>query len=177
MTTYAHIATDGTIGQVGRLPALWFDGTRWHDWRGDPETWATQPADFGWLPVVEVPRPADTAETTSDPAPPALADGVPVQQWTIRPWTPDELAAQAAQAAREADRLAVRTILDTINANIDEARAAKAAAQAVLDSTAPTNVAQVWVKVKDTARALKDADNALISVGQGVKDLAKYAAQ
>ena len=43
MTTYAHITTDGTIGQVGRLPALWWDGTRWHDWRTD--TPATNPAD------------------------------------------------------------------------------------------------------------------------------------
>ena len=106
--------------------------------------------------------------------------------WTAnpRPYTAEEdtaadtaAAALAEQAARDADRAAVRAILNTINANIDEARAAKAAAQAVLDSTAPTNVAQVWVKVKDTARALRDADNALISVGQGVKDLAKYAAQ
>ena len=176
MTTYAHIATDGTIGQVGRLPALWFDGTRWHDWRGEPSTWATQPADWGWLPVVESPRPDDTATTTHD-RDVELVAGVPTVTWTARPWTAEELAAQAEQAAREADRLAVRTILDTINANIDEARAAKAAAQAVLDSMAPTNVAGLWVKVKDVTRALKDADNALISVGQGVKDLAKYAAQ
>ena len=173
MTTYAHI-TDGAIVQLGRLPALWHDGTRWHDWRTD--TPATKPADYGWLPVAETPRPADTAEGTHDYAV-ALVAGVPTVTWTARPWTAEELAARAAQAAREADRLAVRTILDTINANIDEARAAKVAAQAVLDSVAPTNVAGLWVKIKDTARALKDADNALISVGQGVKDLAKYAAQ
>ena len=97
MTLYAHI-TDGTIDQIGALPALWLGPTRWHDWRGDPGTWATQPADWGWLPVVEVPRPADTATTTSDPAPVALVAGVPTQQWTPRPWTTEELATQATQA-------------------------------------------------------------------------------
>ena len=99
MTLYAH-TTDGTIDQVGALPALWLGPTRWHDWRGDPETWATQPADWGWQPVVETPRPADTATHTSDPAPVALVAGVPTQQWTVRPWTAEELAARAEQAAR-----------------------------------------------------------------------------
>ena len=104
MTLYAH-TTDGTIDQIGALPALWLGPTRWHDWRGDPATWATQPADWGWLPVTEVPRPADTAETTSDPAPVALVDGVPTQQWTVRPWTAEELADRAEAAQHEADRL------------------------------------------------------------------------
>lgn len=85
-----------------------------------------------------------------------------------------EAASRAVWATREIDRAAVRTILDTISTNIDAAQAQKASAQAILDASAPTNVAQAWVKVKDTARALRDADNALISVGQGVKDLAKY---
>ena len=104
--TYAHITTDGTIGQVGRLPALWFDGTRWHDWRGGPSAWATQPADWGWLPVAETPRPADTATTTTDHSV-ALVAGVPTVTWTPRPWTAEELAANAEQAAR-LDDLAAR---------------------------------------------------------------------
>ena len=54
MTSHAHI-TDGTIDQIGPLPALWLGPTRWHDWRGEPATWATQPADWGWQPVLEVP--------------------------------------------------------------------------------------------------------------------------
>ena len=120
MTLYAH-TTEGTIDQIGALPALWLGPTRWHDWRGDPTTWATQPADWGWLPVTEVPRPADTAETTSDPAPVALVDGVPTQQWTVRPWTADELAAQAAAAQYEAQQEADRAALDALAATASAA--------------------------------------------------------
>lgn len=86
----------------------------------------------------------------------------------------DAAAAQAAAAAeRKADRLAVRAILDTINAQLDEARAAKTTAQGVLAATAPTNVAQTWTQVKDVARAVRDTNNALIGIGQGVKDIAR----
>ena len=77
-------------------------------------------------------------------------------------------------AARAADREAVRALVDGINASIDEAKAAKAAAQAVIDAVAPTTVPQVWARVKDLARALRDTDNALIGAEQGVKALAKY---
>ena len=55
------LTTDNTIRQVGALPKLWHDGTGWHDWRTD--TPATDPADYGWLPVTETPRPDDTAAT------------------------------------------------------------------------------------------------------------------
>ena len=111
MTLYAH-TTDGTIDQIGALPAPWLGPTRWHDWRGDPATWATQPADWGWQPVVEVPRPADTAETTSDPAPVALIAGVPTQQWTVRPWTAEELTAREQADAERARYETHQAILD-----------------------------------------------------------------
>lgn len=120
MTLYAH-TQDGTIDQVGALPALWLGPTRWHDWRGDPATWATQPADWGWLPVVETPRPAGTATHTSYPAPVALVAGVPTQQWTVRPWTAEELAAQAETAAWEAQQAADRAALDALAATADAA--------------------------------------------------------
>ena len=93
MTTYAHITTDGTIDQVGALPAIWLGPTRWHDWRGDPETWSTQPADVGWLPVVESPRPDDTDTDTHEPTY-AFDGATVVQTWTARPWTAEELAAR-----------------------------------------------------------------------------------
>ena len=88
MTTYAHIATDGTIVQVGALPRLWWDGIRWHDWR-DLATAATDPAVSGWLPVTIT---TDYSIT--------LAAGVPTVTWTPRPWTSEELAAEAEQDAR-----------------------------------------------------------------------------
>lgn len=80
--------------------------------------------------------------------------------------------AQIAQ--RELDRLAVRAILDTISTNIDAAQTQKTAAQAILDATAPTNVAQAWVQTKALARAVRETDDALIGVARGVKDLARF---
>ena len=120
VTLYAH-AADGTIDHVGALPALWLGPTRWHDWRGDPATWATQPSDWGWLPVVEAPRPADTAETTSDPAPVALVDGVPTQQWTVRPWTAEELTAREQADAERARYETHEAILDATAALMADA--------------------------------------------------------
>lgn len=114
MTTYALIGPSDTVNQIGALPTLWLGPTRWHDWRGDPAGWATQPADWGWLPVVEVPRPDDTETHTSDPAPVALVDGAPTRQWTVRPWTAEELAAQAEAAAWEAQQAADRAALDAL---------------------------------------------------------------
>ena len=64
--------------------------------------------------MVETPRPPDTETTTSDPAPVALVAGVPTQQWTVRPWTEDELAAKAEAAAWEAQQAADRAALDAL---------------------------------------------------------------
>ena len=158
---YAH-TTDGTIDQVGALPALWLGPTRWHDWRGEPETWATQPADWGWLPVVEVPRPADTETTTSDPAPVALVAGVPTQQWTVRPWAEAELAAKAEQAAYAAQRATVKAI-------INDLRAEKARVQTVIDIPNATINTSPAPHIKDVARAAKRIADAAI-------DLARYVA-
>ena len=157
---YAH-TTDGTIDQIGALPALWLGPTRWHDWRGDPETWATQPADWGWQPVTEVPRPADTETHTSDPAPVALVGGVPTQQWTARPWTAEELAAQAAEVQREADRAAIRAIVDALKAE-------KARCQTVIDKM---TASVTGADTKDVARAAKRIADAAIDIARFVKDI------
>lgn len=115
--TYAHI-TAGAIDQIGQPPRLYNDGTRWWDLRSrDPQLLAS----LGWLPVVEVPRPADTATATSDPAPVALVAGVPTQLWTVRPWTAEELAAQAEAAAWEAQQAADRAALDALAATASAA--------------------------------------------------------
>lgn len=112
MPIYAHVA--GTIiTQVGVLPRIWNDGTR--DWDFRP---ADLPpaflASLGWHPITTTTRPADTATTTSDPAPVALVDGVPTQQWTVRLWTAEELAAQAETAAWEAQQAADRAAFDAL---------------------------------------------------------------
>lgn len=121
MTTYALIGPSDTINQIGALPTLWLGPTRWHDWRGDPAGWTTQPADWGWLPVVEVPRPADTETHTSDPAPVALVDGVPTRQWTVRPWTVEELTAREQADAERARYETHEAILDATAALMTDA--------------------------------------------------------
>ena len=159
------LTTDGvTVTTIATLPPT---GAR----RLDSGAWVTPPADSwtadllaacGWLPVTEAPRPADTATTTSDPAPVALVDGVPTQQWTVRPWTADELAAQAAAARYEADRLTVRQIITDLQSE-------KARAQAVIDTPNATIKTNPAPYVVDVARAAKRIADAAI-------DLARYVA-
>lgn len=96
---YALIQSD-TITQVGALPRLWWDGTRWWDYR-DPDA---DPTVQGWRSVVRTPRPADTATTTHEWSV-QLIDGAPVEVWTERDKTPDEIEAEARFVAIE-DRLA-----------------------------------------------------------------------
>ena len=149
----------------------WEDGA-WLDFT-DPDTLAAWEERHGWTPVTLTPRPEDT-ETVKHDESVVLVDGVPTQTWTARPWNAAEIADRDARLARAADREAARALVDGINASIDEAKAAKAAAQAVIDAVAPTTVPQVWARVKDLARALRDTDNALIGAERGVKALAKY---
>lgn len=160
-----------TALRVAPSGGAWEDG-QWLDFT-DPEVLAEWEARHGWVPVVETPRPDDT-ETVKHDEKIELVDGVPVQQWKSRPWNTDEVTERDARLARAADREAARALVDGINASIDEAKAAKAAAQAVIDAVAPTTVPQVWARVKDLARALRDTDNALIGAERGVKALAKY---
>lgn len=61
------------------------DGSITEAARGEPAD------DAGWVDVRETPKPADTDEGTWAEGV-DLADGVPVQTWTRRPWTPAELA-------------------------------------------------------------------------------------
>ena len=95
MTLYAHVS-GATVDTVSALPRLYFDGTVWHDWRS-PGPWRTQPSSAGWFPVTTTPRPADTDTTTHDLSV-TLVNGSPVETWTPRPWTVEEVAARAAAA-------------------------------------------------------------------------------
>ncbi len=64
MTTYAQI-TNGAVTQVAPAPTQpgYGPAGAWHDYR-DPAEVTAYLADGGWLPVVETPRPADTATHT-----------------------------------------------------------------------------------------------------------------
>lgn len=90
------LVRNNTVEQVGP-PRVWFDGSRWWDFRTqDPATYAAA----GWLPVTEVPKPADTDTDTHDRSV-ELFGGVPTVVWTQRPWSADELTARTEQVNRE----------------------------------------------------------------------------
>ena len=122
---------------IGTPPRLHYDGERWWDLRD-----ATDEQTYDWS--IE------------------LVDGLPVETWTPRPWTADELAAQAAAAQYEADRLTVRQI-------VTDLKAEKARAQAVIDTPNATIKSNPAPYVVDVARAAKRIADAAI-------DLARYVA-
>jgi hypothetical protein len=136
--TYALVRAN-VIEQVGP-PRLWFDGSRWWDFRPqDPATYAAA----GWLPVTDVPTPADTATDTYDRSV-TLVAGVPTVTWTQRPWTAEELAAREA-AANEA----------VITTGIAADLTVMAAIIAQTNADLKTDPSQ---EIKDLARAVRRLD-------------------
>ena len=157
-----HAQTDGTtVTRVITAPTQpgWEDG-HWQDFT-DPDVLTAWLALHQWLPVTETSRPPDTPTTTTDLAY-ALVAGVPTQQWTVRPWTAEELAAKAEQAANKALRA-------TIKAIINDLRAEKARAQTVIDTPNATINTSPAPHIKDVARAAKRIADAAI-------DLARFVA-
>lgn len=103
----------------------------------------------GWLPVVVVARPADTATHTSDYSV-TLISGVPTETWTVR-----------AKTQAELDSSAITTNTATLLA---KAKAALTVNTTFLGIASPTN-AQVIAQVKALTRQV----NALIKLE--VRDL------
>lgn len=115
---HAHI-TDNTIDALGNPPDLEWDGTRWWDLR-DPTIRAAR----GWLEVTETPRPEPVEGgvwESSGITGVILVEGLPVRVWTFRPWTPEELAAQAEQAAQQVRYDTHQAILDATAALMEDA--------------------------------------------------------
>ena len=81
---------------ISTPPALYHDGERWWDLRDATDE---QLAQHGWHPVTRTPRPDDTDEQTHDWSV-ELVDGLPVETWTPRAWTPQEESDRAEDAAR-----------------------------------------------------------------------------
>lgn len=102
---------------IGTPPRLHYDGERWWDLRDATDE---QLAAHGWHPVTRTPRPADTDEQTHDWSI-ELVDGLPVETWTPRAWTADELAERADALAHEAQQAADRAILDATAALMADA--------------------------------------------------------
>lgn len=89
------LVRDDTIAQVGALPRLYHDGTRWWDLRPGQHA----PEDAGWYEVQETPRPADTNTHTYESSI-ELIDGTPTRVWAEREWTEPELLGRAEALAR-----------------------------------------------------------------------------
>lgn len=79
-------------------PGMFEDRGNWYDLRSRD---AALLAYLGWQPVIDTPRPADTDTSTYDRSIAMVRRALTVV-WTERPWTPDELAANAVTQFGEA---------------------------------------------------------------------------
>jgi hypothetical protein len=111
VTTYA-IVVDDTILKIGSRPKAYLNHT------GLQYATDEQLAAIGILPVVDTPRPADTATHTTERSVELVA-GVPTVVWTSRPWTAEELAARTAEANATLMRADVDQALDGLRAIIN----------------------------------------------------------
>ena len=137
--TYALVLND-SIQSVGRLPraARRIDTGQWV-MPPDGEWTDVQAATCGYLPVQRTPRPDDTDTTTYEQGV-QLVDGQPVEVWTSRQWTEQELE-DAGKRANDvtissklvSDLEAMQAVLDRANAELrdDPSREIKDTAKAV----------------------------------------------
>ena len=140
---YAHV-TAGTVDQIGQSPALHFDGDRWWDLRPlDPAMLAM----FGWLPLVEAARPADTATTTWTRGDTVGASAVTVT-WTERAKTADELATDTQNTNRDTLAAQAAAALTRLNAIVTGANTI------INDATMTT--AELATYHRQTAAAVQD---------------------
>ena len=152
---FAHV-TGGVVDSTANPPQLTYQDGRWWDLRDrDLATLAL----VGWYPVQEVSRPADTASTTWD-AVYTFNVTVVVQSWVERPKTAEEIATATAAAEREAARVAIRAIVNDLQAEKDRCDVvlAKTAAQITGGDT------------KDVARAAKRIADAAIDLAKFLRD-------
>ena len=161
---YALILSN-EIQSVGNLPraARRIDTGQWVMPPGGVWT-DMQAATCGYVPVVDVPRPADTATDTFVRSV-ELVSFTPTVVWTARPWTVEELAAQQANDNRAIVEAAT-TAAKADNATII------AGADTYLAIGAPTN-AQIAAQVRSLTTAARWAAqqrNGLIRLALGEFD-------
>lgn len=173
---YALVQND-TIQQVG-LPETWYDedNARWWDFR----TGAPDPS-TGWLPVAEVPRPADTdAHTFTSSI--QLVGGEPTVVWEQRAWTAEELAAIVTAANEATLRADPQVQIDDLRASITALQAADDALQVVrnktnaeINNTIPQTIKDVTQQAQQIARESRKVARAAIRLARlqlGVLDSA-----
>lgn len=146
---------------------MWHDGVRWWDFRDRDPVAAGAP---GWALVTEVPRPPDTATTSSYLTYQVVA-GVPTQVWTVRAWTPGELSARAAEVVRTqmtADATADLAKLTQAIADLATLLGDETTAGSIKKIIGPTAVAGT-----DSLRAIKAQTNAAITTAASINGLVK----
>jgi hypothetical protein len=119
MTQYAYV-DNGQIESVGPLPvaARRQDTSEWVMGLRDAPVDLQQAT--GWYEVADTARPADTP-TTCHTRTVELVAGTPTEVWTAVAKTPEEQAAEADEADREADAQAIRDDLPTLKDERDQA--------------------------------------------------------
>lgn len=156
-----------TVLRVAPSGGAWEDD-QWLDFT-DPATLAAWEERHGLTLVVETPQPKDTDTTKHDESV-TLVDGLPVQTWTPRPWTADEVAARA-QAANAATLTADTTAdLTKLKEAID------ALAVLLADATTAGSIRAVMGPAGAAAgtgslRALKAQTNTAVVTAASVKGL------
>ena len=174
--SYARVI-DGAIVSTEQPPDLleptdvtargqWWD-LRYHDYT--LLTWEAEiVGPHGWLPVVTVTRPPDTATDTHDYSV-QLIDNVPTEVWTQRPWTQAELDAQeaatntaeiVAESDESVDKLVA--VINALNAITDMTNAAinanPAAVIKTLTRECKTIARQVNREARMTSGRTEDTD-------------------
>lgn len=150
------LVQDGVI-KTEDYPRVWFDGTRFWDFRDQPPDPKT-----GWLPVVKTPCPPET-ETTKCIRTLELIDGLPTEVWVEQQKTLQEIETEKKEQNRaklKADAVAQVVIL--INA-VTELNAITALDNNVIrDNPAPT--------IKTLTRICKTVARQAIRVAKLVTD-------
>lgn len=134
------------VQSIQRKPI--YDGGRWWDLR-DSAVLTEWKSTYGWVEVVEVSRPADTATDTYNNVTVELVDGIPTQVWTSRPWTAEGLARQAADKLTTNNETTVGNKIETVD---------MPAMKAILDTTNATINGGPAPYIKDIARAVRRLD-------------------
>ena len=197
MTSYAQIINGQIVREAPAptAPGYGPDGA-WHDYTDPAEVTAYLTAG-GWLPVVETPRPADTATMTSR-ATYTLTGNTVTQAWETVPKSAEAIAAETDTAneatlkAQVAEQVvALTTALDTIKATRGAKKgiigsgtdpAGTTTLQAWRNQTAANVVTAASVKalaklVIDSIQADRDTDKALIGAQRALIRLSRLTAR
>ena len=197
MTSYAQI----TNGQIVReapaptQPGYGPDG-HWHDYT-DPAELAAYLADGGWLPVVETPRPADTATTTSR-ATYTVTGNTVTQAWEVVAKSAEAIAAETATTNEATLKAQVAEQVAALTTALNTIKATRGAKKSIIGSgtdPAGTTTLQAWrnqtatnvvtaasVKalaklVIDSIQADRDTDKALIDATRALIRLSRLTAR